>query len=168
MLRAEQESASQINIEPYDSISFPLGIAVRKDPVKAYVSIIEGCNDFCSFCVVPYTRGNERMRPALEIVDEISEAAASGHSEIHLLGQIVNHYQAPDIEGCDFSGLLKRIDRIGGVRGIRLASPHPRHVTPRMIDVIRDLPSVCKHLHLPAQSGSTRILQRMRRRYLIT
>ena len=165
VLRAEQESVSQINIEPYDSVSFPLGIAVRKDPVKAYVSIIEGCNDFCAFCVVPYTRGNERMRPALEIVDEISEAVASGHSEIHLLGQIVNHYQAPDIEECDFSGLLDRIDRIGGVRRIRFASPHPRHVTARMIDAIRDLPSVCKHLHLPAQSGSTRILERMRRRY---
>jgi len=165
VLRAEQESVPQINIEPYDSVSFPLGIAVRKDPVKAYVSIIEGCNDFCSYCVVPYTRGHERMRPAFEIIDEIAEAVASGRTEIHLLGQIVNHYQAPDIEKCGFSELLARIDRIAGVSRIRFASPHPRHVTTRVIDAIRDLPSVCKHLHLPAQSGSTRTLERMRRRY---
>ena len=100
-----------------------------------------------------------------EILGEINEAVQSGRKEIHLLGQIVNHYQAPDDNGCDFAELLARVQGINGVERIRFASPHPRHVTPRMIGAIRDLPSVCKHLHLPVQSGSTRILSDMRRRY---
>ena len=154
-----------VDINPYDNVSFPLGIAVRHDPVKAFVTIIEGCNDFCAFCVVPYTRGHERMRPAREIVAEVREAASRGHKEIHLLGQIVNHYQAPDVAGCDFAGLLERVHEVPGVERIRFASPHPRHVTPRMVAAIRDLPKVCKHLHLPVQSGATRMLAAMRRRH---
>ena len=155
----------QVDINPYEDVSFPLGVARRNDPVKAYVNIVEGCNDFCAFCVVPYTRGHERMRSSAEILGEINEAVQSGRKEIHLLGQIVNHYQAPDDNGCDFAELLARVQGINGVERIRFASPHPRHVTPRMIGAIRDLPSVCKHLHLPGQSGSTRILSDMRRRY---
>ena len=155
----------QVDINPYEDVSFPLGVARRNDPVKAYVNIVEGCNDFCAFCVVPYTRGHERMRSSAEILGEINEAVQSGRKEIHLLGQIVNHYQAPDDNGCDFAELLARVQGINGVERIRFASPHPRHVTPRMIGAIRDLPSVCKHLHLPVQSGSSRILSDMRRRY---
>ena len=155
----------QVDINPYEDVSFPLGVARRNDPVKAYVNIVEGCNDFCAFCVVPYTRGHERMRSSAEILGEINEAVQSGRKEIHLLGQIVNHYQAPDDNECDFAELLARVQGINGVERIRFASPHPRHVTPRMIGAIRDLPSVCKHLHLPVQSGSTRILSDMRRRY---
>jgi len=156
---------AQVDINPYEDVSFPLGVARRNDPVKAYVNIVEGCNDFCAFCVVPYTRGHERMRSSAEILGEINEAVQNGRREIHLLGQIVNHYQAPDDSGCDFAELLARVQEINGVDRIRFASPHPRHVTPRMIGAIRDLPSVCKHLHLPVQSGSTRILSDMRRRY---
>ena len=155
----------QVDINPYEDVSFPLGVARRNDPVKAYVNIVEGCNDFCAFCVVPYTRGHERMRSSVEILGEINEAVQNGRKEIHLLGQIVNHYQAPDDSRCDFAELLARVQGINGVERIRFASPHPRHVTPRMIGAIRDLPSVCKHLHLPVQSGSTRILSDMRRRY---
>ena len=155
----------QLDINPYDDVSFPLGIAVRGDPVKGYITIIEGCNDFCAFCVVPYTRGHERMRAASEILDEVRLAAESGHREIHLLGQIVNHYEAPDISGCDFAGLLERVHDVPGVKRIRFASPHPRHVTSRMIAAVRDLPKVCKHLHLPLQSGSTRVLASMRRKH---
>jgi tRNA-2-methylthio-N6-dimethylallyladenosine synthase len=160
-----KDKQPQVDINPYEDVSFPLGVARRNDPVKAYVNIVEGCNDFCAFCVVPYTRGHERMRSSAEILGEINEAAQSGRKEIHLLGQIVNHYQAPDDNGCDFAELLTRVQGINGVERIRFASPHPRHVTPRMIGAIRDLPSVCKHLHLPVQSGSTRILSDMRRRY---
>ncbi len=154
-----------VDVHPYDNVSFPLGVAVRSDPVKAFVTIIEGCNDFCSFCVVPYTRGHERMRPAAEIVAEVTEAAASGRREVHLLGQIVNHYQAPDRPGCDFAGLLELVHDVPGILRIRFASPHPRHVTTRLIEAIRDLPKVCRHLHLPVQSGSTRVLGLMRRRH---
>jgi tRNA-2-methylthio-N6-dimethylallyladenosine synthase len=154
-----------VDIRPLDEVSFPLGLVRRQDPVKAYVTIIEGCNDFCSFCVVPYTRGHERMRARQEIVDEVRAAAASGHAEVHLLGQIVNHYRAPDVDGCDFAALLEAVHEVPGVRRIRFASPHPRHVTPRMIAAMRDLPNVCSHLHLPVQSGSTRVLGAMRRRH---
>jgi tRNA-2-methylthio-N6-dimethylallyladenosine synthase len=133
--------------------------------VKAYVTIIEGCNEFCAFCVVPYTRGHERMRPKHDILAEVAQAASDGHREIQLLGQIVNRYQAPDDPACDFAELLEAVHEVPGVERIRFASPHPRHVPPRLLEAIRDLPKVCKHLHLPAQSGSTRVLEAMRRRY---
>lgn len=154
-----------VDLNPFEDVSFPLGIARRADPLKAYVTIIEGCNEFCAFCVVPYTRGHERMRPAGEILREARHAVATGAREIQLLGQIVNHYQAPDDAACDFAGLLERLNAIDGLERIRFASPHPRHVTPRMIAAMRDLPKVCRHLHLPVQSGSTRLLAAMRRRH---
>ena len=163
--RSAETRRAQVDTTPYDDVSFPLGIALRGDPVKAFVTVVEGCNDFCAFCVVPYTRGHERMRAAGEILDEVRQAVDAGHKEIHLLGQIVNHYQAPDIAGCDLAGLLRRVDAVPGVRRIRFASPHPRHVTPALIAAVRDLPAVCKHLHLPVQSGSTRVLPAMRRRH---
>jgi tRNA-2-methylthio-N6-dimethylallyladenosine synthase len=154
-----------VDIEPLDDVSFPLGVARRADPSKAYVTIIEGCNEFCAFCVVPYTRGHERMRPASAIVAEARHVVAEGALEIQLLGQIVNHYQAPDDPTCDFAALLERLAEIDGLERIRFASPHPRHVTARLIHAMRDLPKVCRHLHLPVQSGSTRVLGAMRRRY---
>jgi len=154
-----------VAIDPVDDVSFPLGIARRSDPVKAYVTIIEGCNEYCAFCVVPYTRGHERMRPVGDIVADSRHAVATGAREVQLLGQIVNHYQAPDDPTCDFAALLERLNAIEGLARIRFASPHPRHVTPRMIAAMRDLPAVCRHLHLPVQSGSTRVLAAMRRRH---
>jgi tRNA-2-methylthio-N6-dimethylallyladenosine synthase len=150
---------------PYDEPSFPFGLTRHADPVKAYVTIIEGCNDFCAFCVVPYTRGHERMRAKAEILADVRHAIAQGRVEIHLLGQIVNHYQAPDDSACDFAGLLEEVNNVPGVRRIRFASPHPRHASDRLIAAVRDLPAVCKHIHLPVQSGSTAMLQRMRRRH---
>lgn len=154
-----------VDIDPLNDVSFPLGIAKRHDPAKAYVTIIEGCNEFCAFCVVPYTRGNERMRPVADIIAETRQVVDDGAKEVQLLGQIVNHYQAPDDPTCDFAELLARLNEISGLERIRFASPHPRHVTPRMIAAMRDLPKVCRHLHLPVQSGSTRLLSKMRRRY---
>lgn len=162
---AQETGKPQIDLNPYEDVSFPLGLSRRSDPVKAYVTILEGCNDYCAFCVVPYTRGHERMRRKAEILDEVREAVATGRREVQLLGQIVNHYQAPDDPSCDFPGLLAAVDAIPGVERIRFASPHPRHASPRLIEALRDLPHVCKHLHLPVQSGSTRILSAMRRRH---
>ena len=163
--RAATRARTLVDIDPLDDVSFPLGVARRADPAKAYVTIIEGCNEFCAFCVVPYTRGHERMRPASAIVAEARQAVGEGAIEIQLLGQIVNHYQAPDDASCDFAALLERLNGIEGLQRIRFASPHPRHVTPRMIRAMRELPKVCRHLHLPAQSGSTRVLGAMRRRH---
>jgi tRNA-2-methylthio-N6-dimethylallyladenosine synthase len=154
-----------IDLSAQDDVTWPLGVTARHDPVKAYVTIIEGCNEFCSFCVVPYTRGHERMRPKADILAEVRDAADSGHREVQLLGQIVNHYAAPDDPSCDFSGLLEAVHAVEGIERIRFASPHPRHVTPRFLTAMQRLPKVCRHLHLPVQSGSTRVLEAMRRRY---
>jgi tRNA-2-methylthio-N6-dimethylallyladenosine synthase len=154
-----------LDLNAYDDVTWPLGVTRRSDPVKAYVTIIEGCNEFCSFCVVPYTRGHERMRAKADILAEVREAAATGHREVQLLGQIVNHYAAPDDPACDFAALLEAIHDIEGIERIRFASPHPRHVTPDFLDVMARLPRICRHLHLPVQSGSTRVLDAMRRRY---
>jgi tRNA-2-methylthio-N6-dimethylallyladenosine synthase len=163
--RAAQTGETQVDLNPYEDVSFPLGIARRGDPVKAYVTILEGCNDYCAFCVVPYTRGHERMRSKAEILADVREAVATGRKEIQLLGQIVNHYRAPDEPACDFAALLAAVNDVPGVERIRFASPHPRHASQRLVEAIRDLPRVCKHVHLPVQSGSTKVLQAMRRRH---
>ena len=163
--KAEQSAIAEVEINPWDDVTFPLGITRRSDPVKAYVTIIEGCNDHCAFCVVPHTRGHERMRPKADILADVREAVASGRIEIQLLGQIVNHYQAPDAPAFDFADLLEAVHEIPGVERIRFASPHPRHTGARLIDAVRNLPRVCRHMHLPVQSGSTRVLAAMRRRY---
>ncbi len=162
---AARPAVPSIDLNPYEDVTFPLGVTHRSDPVRAYVTIIEGCNEFCSFCVVPYTRGHERMRPKADILAEVRDAAARGHKEIQLLGQIVNHYEAPDDPSCDFAGLLEAVHAVDGVERIRFASPHPRHFDDRFLALMRDLPKVCRHLHLPVQSGSTRVLAAMRRRY---
>jgi tRNA-2-methylthio-N6-dimethylallyladenosine synthase len=155
----------QIDLAAQDDVAFPFAITRRDDPVRAWVTIIEGCNEYCSFCVVPYTRGHERMRPKADILAEVAAAAANGRREVQLLGQIVNHYQAPDDSSCDFAALLEAVHDVPGIERIRFASPHPRHVGDRLVGAIRELPKVCKHLHLPVQSGSSRVLAAMRRRY---
>jgi tRNA-2-methylthio-N6-dimethylallyladenosine synthase len=163
--KAAESAFAEVDINPWDDVSFPLGIAHRADAVKAYVTIIEGCNDHCAFCVVPFTRGHERMRAKADILAEVRQAAESGRREIQLLGQIVNHYHAPDDPACDFAQLLAEVHDVPGVERIRFASPHPRHTGLRLIAAVRDLPKVCKHMHLPVQSGSTRVLAAMRRRH---
>ena len=163
--QARERVMPRVDITAEDDVSFPLGVVRRADPVRALVTIIEGCNDYCAFCVVPYTRGHERMRPLADILAEVREVAGTGRVEVQLLGQIVNHYQAPDDPACDFACLLERVSEIAGIQRIRFASPHPRHVTRRLVEAIRDLPKVCKHLHLPVQSGSNRVLLAMRRRH---
>src|SRR5437763_16391744 len=120
----EQAAAGRrplIDLNLYADVAFPLGVTRRGGPVKAYVTIIEGCNEFCSFCVVPYTRGNERMRPKADILAEVREAADTGRREVQLLGQIVNHYAAPDDPSCDFSGLLEAVAAVDGIERIRFA-----------------------------------------------
>jgi len=105
------------------------------------------------------------MRPKADILAEVCDAASRGHKEVQLLGQIVNHYQAPDDSSCDFGRLLEAIHDVPGIERIRFASPHPRHFDERFLELMRRLPKICRHLHLPVQSGSTRVLEAMRRRY---
>ena len=163
--KASHSALSEVDVNPWDDVGFPLGIARRSDTVKAYITIIEGCNDHCAFCVVPNTRGHERMRTKSDILAEAREAVSSGRREVQLLGQIVNHYRAPDDPACDFAQLLREVNAISGLERIRFASPHPRHTGTRLIEALRDLPKVCKHMHLPVQSGSSRVLRTMRRRH---
>ncbi len=165
LAEARATSAPRVDINPYEDVSFPLGMAKSSDRARAFVTIIEGCNEFCSFCVVPYTRGHERMRPAADILAEVHRAADSGRLEVQLLGQIVNHYQAPDDPTCDFPELLRRVSRVQGITRIRFASPHPRYASDALIEVMQAEPKICRHFHLPVQSGSNIVLKAMRRRY---
>ena len=155
-----------VDLNPYDDVTFPLGVTRRADPVKAYVTIIEGCNEFCSFCVVPYTRGHERMRPKADILAEVREAAATGRREVQLLGQIVNHYEAPDDAGLRFHGAARSDSRRARASS-GSGSPARTRGTSRRAFSRRcaSFPKICRHLHLPVQSGSTRVLEAMRRRY---
>jgi tRNA-2-methylthio-N6-dimethylallyladenosine synthase len=132
----------------------------------AYVTIMRGCNYTCSYCIVPQVRGREVYRPPQEILSEIKHYAAQGLTEIMLLGQTVNSYYA-HLDGAtlDFADLLRAVDAVEGVERIRFMSPHPRHMRDRVIEAMRESRKVCRHIHLPAQSGSTRLLQQMNRLY---
>jgi len=142
--------------------------AVRDDPVKAFVSIIRGCDKYCTYCVVPYTRGKEVSRPAQDIVAECKQLAAKGYKEITLLGQNVNSYgkDAPEWNVL-FHDLLYQLDKIEGVERIRFMTSHPCDITVELMQAIRDLPSVCEFVHFPIQAGSSRILRKMNRRYTL-
>ena len=137
----------------------------RENPYKAYVTIMEGCNRYCAFCVVPYTRGPERSRNGTHILSEIRQLASEGYQEILLLGQTVNSWRDPAGEIPSFAELLRRVADIEGIRRIRFTSPHPSDFHPEIIEVIETVPAVCNQVHLPVQSGSTSVLQRMKRDY---
>jgi tRNA-2-methylthio-N6-dimethylallyladenosine synthase len=134
--------------------------AERGDHVRAWVSIMYGCNNFCSYCIVPYTRGREISRPSKSILDEIMDLRGNGYREVTLLGQNVNSYRSDT----DFTGLLKRVDATG-IERVRFVTSHPRDISMDLIRAMADLPSVCEHIHLPIQSGSDRILHLMNRGY---
>jgi len=141
-------------------------VAKRDDKVKAYVSIIRGCDKFCTYCVVPYTRGKEVSRPPEDIEAEVRKLAADGYKEITLLGQNVNSYgkDAPEFN-CLFHDLLYRLDKIDGIERIRFLTSHPVDITLDLMYAIRDLPSACEFVHFPIQAGSDRILRKMHRIY---
>ena len=139
----------------------------RADDLKAYVSIMYGCNNFCSYCIVPYVRGRERSRPLSHIYDEVKDLAQRGYKEITLLGQNVNSYGRDLRRGINFVRLLERLDKISGIQRIRFISNHPKDASKALFRAMRDLPSVCKELHLPLQAGSNRILKAMNRKYTL-
>lgn len=144
----------------------------RNDNIKASVSIMNGCNNFCTYCIVPYVRGRERSRKAEDIIAEVKCLAKEGYKEITLLGQNVNSYMRVERErGEDvgeinsFAKLLREVNKIDGIDRIRFISPHPKDFTDDVIDAIRDCNKVCKIIHLPLQFGSTEILKKMNRKY---
>jgi tRNA-2-methylthio-N6-dimethylallyladenosine synthase len=136
----------------------------KESAVTAFVTIMRGCQNFCSYCIVPYVRGPEKSRPAGEIVSEIKGYAADGYKDITLLGQNVNSYASTDGMN-DFPGLLKLINNIKGIERIRFMTSHPKDLSDKLIDAMASLEKVCPHLHLPLQSGSDRILEAMNRKY---
>jgi tRNA-2-methylthio-N6-dimethylallyladenosine synthase len=134
----------------------------RSSVVNAWISIMRGCDKFCSYCIVPYTRGRERSRPVDSILKEITQAVSEGYQEVTLLGQNVNSYQYNNQR---FPQLLAAIAEIEGVRRIRFTSPHPQDVDEELLAVMQRIDTICKHIHLPLQSGSTDILTAMNRSY---
>lgn len=137
----------------------------RKYPFKSGVNIMFGCNNFCSYCIVPYVRGRERSRASAEILDEIRALAKDGVVEVMLLGQNVNSYGKGLSEDITFAKLLRQVEQIEGIRRIRFMTSHPKDLSDELIEVMRDSKKICRHLHLPLQSGSSRILEKMNRRY---
>ena len=137
----------------------------RRNGFRANITIMEGCNKHCSFCIVPYTRGKERNRPASAILQEVRKAADQGFVEILLLGQTVNSYRDPTQHQIRFAELLAQVGSISGIRRVRFTSPHPRGFSDDVIAIIGQLETICNQVHLPLQSGSTPVLKRMRRQY---
>ncbi len=137
----------------------------RKYPFKCGINIMFGCNNFCSYCIVPYVRGRERSREMAEILDEIRRLAADGVKEVMLLGQNVNSYGKNLDTPVSFARLLSEVEKIDGIERIRFMTSHPKDLSDELIAVMKDSKKICKHLHLPLQSGSTRILEKMNRRY---
>jgi tRNA-2-methylthio-N6-dimethylallyladenosine synthase len=138
---------------------------LRENPWRAGVTISEGCNRQCSFCVVPYTRGRERNRESANILREVRDLVTQGYVEIMLLGQTVNSYRDPEDPEFSFARLLCKLAEIDGLRRIRFTSPHPNEFSDELLQVMVACPQVCNHIHLPVQSGSTRVLRAMRRGY---
>ncbi|MDK2878096.1 MAG: tRNA-2-methylthio-N6-dimethylallyladenosine synthase [Thermoanaerobacteraceae bacterium] len=137
----------------------------RGEGVKAWVNIIYGCNNFCSYCIVPYVRGREKSRKPEDILKEVEELSKQGFLEINLLGQNVNSYGKDLEEPITFPELLRRVNSIDGIRRIRFITSHPKDLSDELIMAMRDCEKVCEHIHLPVQAGSNRILEKMNRRY---
>jgi len=145
--------------------TFETPVTRRDNPWRAYLTIIEGCDKACSYCVVPYTRGPERSRSSEAILREVRELAGAGYTEVQLLGQTVNSYADPTAAKMKFSELLRAVAEVRGIRRVRFTTSHPRDFGRDIVDAIDAEPKLCEHVHLPVQSGSTRVLREMQRTY---
>ena len=150
--------------DPADFFEVP---ATRVNSLHGWVTVMRGCDNFCSYCVVPYARGREVSRSPEEIVEEVRSLGKNGYKEITLLGQNVNSYRGKDRADLpvDFPGLLRRLNTVEGIERIRFVTSHPKDISPALISSIADLDKVCESIHFPAQSGSDKILKKMRRGY---
>ena len=161
--QAEQgEKSMNIDLSLTETYKDVLPQRIGGNRISGFVSIMRGCNNFCSYCIVPYTRGRERSRPYISILNEVQDLYNRGYKEVTLLGQNVNSY---NFEGLNFAGLLENLAQaIPGIR-IRFTTSHPKDMSEETIIVISKYPNLCKHIHLPVQSGSSRILKLMNRKY---
>lgn len=139
--------------------------SVRRPGISAFVNIMYGCNNFCSYCIVPYTRGRERSRRSKDILKEVQGLAQQGYREVTLLGQNVNSYGKGLDEEIDFADLLAMTAGVEGIDRVRFTTSHPKDMSDKLIDTIADYPAICEHIHVPLQAGSNRILKRMNRGY---
>ena len=163
LIREVREKGSpgmEIDLSEYETYA---DIVPERVPgVNAWIACMRGCDNFCSFCVVPYTRGRERSRTVASVVVESRQLASQGYKQVTLLGQNVNSYAS---EGADFADLLESVAAVAGIERVRFTSPHPKDFPHRLLEAMARNPKLCKHIHLPLQSGSDRVLERMRRTY---
>jgi tRNA-2-methylthio-N6-dimethylallyladenosine synthase len=145
--------------------TFETEVTRRDNPWRAYLTIIEGCDKACAYCVVPYTRGPERSRASESVLREVRQLVDLGYSEVQLLGQTVNSYADPSSRRMRFSDLLLEVADVPGMRRVRFTTSHPRDFSPDIVAAIETQSKICNHVHLPAQSGSTRVLREMQRTY---
>ncbi len=165
LLQLLGEKRRVFNLSQEDA-AIPEGLPIRRDPgVKAFLPVMYGCDNFCSYCVVPYVRGRERSRKPADILAEFRELLAAGYKDITLLGQNVNSYGRGLEEEISFAGLLRLLNKEEGDFRLRFMTSHPKDATFALIDTMAQCEKVCKHFHLPVQSGSDRILREMNRRY---
>ena len=169
LLRDIAPDKPQINVMLSHEETYADIVPVRTDRngVSAFISIMRGCNNVCSYCVVPYTRGAERSRDPKTIVDEARDVFSKGYKEVTLLGQNVDSYNwnPEDGQGCDFPDLLEMVAGISPELRVRFATNHPKDISDKLIDTMTKYDNICEHIHLPVQSGSDRLLEKMRRRY---
>jgi tRNA-2-methylthio-N6-dimethylallyladenosine synthase len=162
-LEAGNRRVTGLSLETTEAFDTPF--TRRDNPHRAYITIIEGCDKHCSYCVVPFTRGPERSRTSASVIAETTKLADSGYTEVQLLGQNVNSYRDPSPTGWDFATLLDRVGAVPGIRRVRFTTSHPRDFVKPIIDAIDANPNLCNHVHLPVQSGSSRVLEGMQRLY---
>ncbi len=162
-LEAGNKRVTGLSLDTDETFETPF--ARRDNPHRAYLTIIEGCDKSCAYCVVPFTRGPERSRTSESVLEEMRELATMGYTDVQLLGQNVNSYRDPSPAGLNFAQLLRATGEIPGIRRVRFTTSHPRDFTKEIVDVIAANPVLCNHIHLPVQSGSTEILSKMRRQY---
>ncbi len=162
-LEAGNRRVTGLSLDTEDTFEVPY--TRRDNPHKAFLTIIEGCNKSCAYCVVPMTRGPERSRASAGVLEEARQLAINGYSEITLLGQNVNSYLDPSEAGLDFAQLLRRMGEVDGLKRVRFTTSHPRDFVKEIVDAVDENPVLCNHIHLPVQSGSTSVLDRMQRLY---
>lgn len=166
LARAQASRSAVVETTFRDTVpSIGMPTMPKKGAISAFVTIMQGCNNFCAFCVVPYVRGREESRRPEKIIDEIRGLAMQGIQEVTLLGQNVNSYGTTLENGCNFPQLLREIDRIDGIRRIRFTTSHPKDLSDELIACFGSVAKLCHHIHLPVQSGSDQILKRMNRHY---